>query len=643
MCPDDVKEKFIVLSQFKLSDSGEVIKRFFSDFSECNLRFQACFLAVPYAYLSPIKTLIDEEKIVIGSREMNNVEPGSFTEAISAKMLSLKDCRFVLLGLYENRKFGENDESINKKIHKALESNLTPFLCIGENFEQFENHETEAIITTQIQQRTKNFNVEELKKIVFVCEAPWMDAILKDLTEDFLIEHYEIYRNVLKKCLGEDVFSSIQIIYKISDKCKAPTKIVKALNPQGFYALHPAELLTFLQDEAFDSLFYEKSLQPPLKNFEALETINPLEDNSQELSAVFSETNDIHNVNEEKESFNFSEEENVKEEVFEDSLLENSYFVEKNNDFSANEFFNEEKNTSFEDVTDENKKASVDEKPIFEDNELTNDSENVVFEDPLPTEKKEVLSALESEEKQLEESFKEKLSSDNLEDSKTKEYTDTQKPFVESVYESDSTIKEKSEESSFIATENDFPPIQSEDTMAETSSKASIEENNEKLIKFHKELFALYEELDNKVKTYKHLKQELLEKNQKIQQDLNLIDPVIAKHINLGDVAFFKENPQKAVEASEVLDEILAINALAQKIGAIPYQVSALNLKAKDVRRRLEEVWKFFTAHWQEIKRTFPELLPNLPELLKNKEPDFDLSVLDSFTLLGNRIRLMNL
>lgn len=584
----DFEEKFIVLSQFKLSDSGEVIKKFLSSFAECQTDSKACLIALPYVYLSPVQTLISDNKITIGSREMNNADPGSFTGTIAAKMLKLKDSHFVLLGTYEKRKLGENDDSINQKIHRALEADITPFLCIGENFDQFESGDTEAVISKQIEQGIRGLTVEQLGKIIILCEAPWVDSTLRDITVDLLVDHYRLYKRLLRECVGEDAFLSLQVVYRIPENFAATEKLVKALQPRGFYCSNSNDLLPLLDDATLCFSQNEAAIDDFLDE-------QNLEEKAEDI-----------------ESYGSTEEPQIQ---VDQGIAETS--KEENGDTISNFL-----------------QTSIQSENLLEEVEQ-NGAENS-FQEGLD---------LEREGAELDEEFREKLA-DEPHDSKTKAKAASavDDSGMSRPSPSDGDLKQETIENNLpIADEDLLPATETEGVMTEVLNKDEVENKLQELGKLHKELSTIYEELENKVKGYAALKKEIVEKNHHVQEGLKELDPVIAQHINRGDVAFFKENPEKANEGSEVLDEILVINEIAQEIGTLFQQISSLNLKAKDIRHRLEDVWNFFTANRLEIKNSLPELLPNLPPLLKEKEPQFDLALFDSSKLQGQRVRPMNL
>jgi len=76
---------------------------------------------------------------------------GAFTGEVSAAMAADAGCRYAIVGHSERRRlFGEDGATLEKKIARCREANLTPIYCIGESAEQRAAGRTEATLVAQI-------------------------------------------------------------------------------------------------------------------------------------------------------------------------------------------------------------------------------------------------------------------------------------------------------------------------------------------------------------------------------------------------------------------------------------------------------------------------------------------------------------
>src|SRR5262249_56708856 len=85
------------------------------------------------------------------AKTMHERPEGRFTGEVSAPMLSEAGAQGVLLGPSERRQlFGETDDALALKVPAALQSGLTPVLCVGESERERDGGETEGKLRWQI-------------------------------------------------------------------------------------------------------------------------------------------------------------------------------------------------------------------------------------------------------------------------------------------------------------------------------------------------------------------------------------------------------------------------------------------------------------------------------------------------------------
>ena len=88
---------------------------------------------VPFVDLYPVLEALQGTNIAVGAENMHFEESGAYTGEISAAMLKEMGVKYVVIGHSERRQyFAETDETVNKKVKKALESGLLPIMCCGE-------------------------------------------------------------------------------------------------------------------------------------------------------------------------------------------------------------------------------------------------------------------------------------------------------------------------------------------------------------------------------------------------------------------------------------------------------------------------------------------------------------------------------
>ena len=106
---------------------------------------------VPAIDIVPVVEAVKGTNVKVGAENMYYEEKGAYTGEISPEMLVDAGVEYVIIGHSERRDyFKECDCTLNKKVKKAFEHNLTPILCCGESLEQREMGVTMDWIRFQI-------------------------------------------------------------------------------------------------------------------------------------------------------------------------------------------------------------------------------------------------------------------------------------------------------------------------------------------------------------------------------------------------------------------------------------------------------------------------------------------------------------
>ncbi len=126
----------------------------------------------PYTLLKTFYDRVKNSNISIGAQNCHsNSEYGSFTGSVNAKLIKSSGAKFVILGHSENRKNGENDLIINKKIHSVIRENLNVIFCIGETLSEKKNKKTYSVLKKQITKGLKG--IKKINKIIIAYEPVW--------------------------------------------------------------------------------------------------------------------------------------------------------------------------------------------------------------------------------------------------------------------------------------------------------------------------------------------------------------------------------------------------------------------------------------------------------------------------------------
>jgi triosephosphate isomerase len=145
---------------------------------------------------------------------MHYEDSGAFTGEISNSMLKSVGCEYVIIGHSERRTiFGENDEMINKKIKKALESGLKVIFCIGESLEQREEGITNEVVKKQIVNGLMNVTSDDLTNIIIAYEPIWAIGTGKTATPEQAQEVHSFIRGQIEIIYSKESAENLQIQY----------------------------------------------------------------------------------------------------------------------------------------------------------------------------------------------------------------------------------------------------------------------------------------------------------------------------------------------------------------------------------------------------------------------------------------------
>ena len=169
---------------------------------------------VPAIDIVPVVEAVKGSNIQVGAENMYFEEKGAYTGEISPNMLVDAGVKYVILGHSERREyFGETNEDINKKMHKAFEHGLTPIMCCGESLEQREQGVTMDFIRQQVKVGFLGLTAEQAKEAVIAYEPIWAIGTGKTATTEQAQEVCKAIRECIAEVYDEATAEAIRIQY----------------------------------------------------------------------------------------------------------------------------------------------------------------------------------------------------------------------------------------------------------------------------------------------------------------------------------------------------------------------------------------------------------------------------------------------
>ncbi len=171
-------------------------------------------VCVPFVDLMSVSEAIKGTNINLGAQNMHFEESGAYTGEIAPAMLKELGVKYVIIGHSERRAyFGETDETVNKKVKKALEHDIVPILCVGETLEERELNITIELVRIQVKKAFADVSKEDAKKVVIAYEPIWAIGTGKVATKEQAEEVCAEVRKVVAEIYGQDVADVVRIQY----------------------------------------------------------------------------------------------------------------------------------------------------------------------------------------------------------------------------------------------------------------------------------------------------------------------------------------------------------------------------------------------------------------------------------------------
>ena len=201
--------EFHIIGNWKMNQSIEDVKNFFKEF---NSKYPfPVGIAPQFIHLGPAKEA-SYSSFWIGSQNICEYEEGAYTGEVSAKAIKDMNLDFTLIGHSERRSiYGENSETLNNKMKRAIENNLKVIFCVGETLNERESKKTNQVIKKQIKDVFNELDKDALNQVIVAYEPVWAIGTGKTATPKMAQEvHHNIRSLFLELGLKSE---QIPIVY----------------------------------------------------------------------------------------------------------------------------------------------------------------------------------------------------------------------------------------------------------------------------------------------------------------------------------------------------------------------------------------------------------------------------------------------
>lgn len=190
----------------------------------------------PFTDIRSIQTLVDGDRLRLqyGAQDLSPEKGGAFTGDISGSMLNKLGCTYVTVGHSERRSIHKEDDAlINRKIKAALENEITPIFCTGEELAIRESGTHVSHVVRQVRAGLDGLHKPDLKKIVIAYEPIWAIGTGKTATPEDAQEVCAAIREEMQSIGSAEIASNCRILYGGSVKSANVVEIMKEPDVDG--------------------------------------------------------------------------------------------------------------------------------------------------------------------------------------------------------------------------------------------------------------------------------------------------------------------------------------------------------------------------------------------------------------------------
>lgn len=231
------KEK-IILANWKMRLSLKETKDLTKEMVKAFSKFSGGTVGICPNFISlcEVAKTVKSSNLKLGAQNVFWEEVGAYTGEISAKNLAEIGCDYVLIGHSERREFLKEDyEMIHKKIKAVLSStDLTPVVCIGENWDERKTDRRNYILYEQVHQALSGIDLEGNRKMIIAYEPIWAVGSGTAIEPEEAQYAHKIIRMTLEDMYGAEIANkNFKIIYGGSVSSKNAKDFVGLENLDG--------------------------------------------------------------------------------------------------------------------------------------------------------------------------------------------------------------------------------------------------------------------------------------------------------------------------------------------------------------------------------------------------------------------------
>jgi len=169
-------------------------------------------VAPPFIHLTEIRKLLT--RVYLSAQNCASESKGAYTGEVSVEMIKSTGAQYVIIGHSERRSyFKEDNETLLKKTKLALDQELIPIFCCGEQLSEREADKHFITVKKQLDETIFRFDEKQFRKIVIAYEPVWAIGTGVNATPEQAQEMHGFIRELITRKFNKQVAEETSILY----------------------------------------------------------------------------------------------------------------------------------------------------------------------------------------------------------------------------------------------------------------------------------------------------------------------------------------------------------------------------------------------------------------------------------------------
>jgi len=166
----------------------------------------------PFVWLLGVLELLEGTGIELGGQDCYWEPSGPYTGEVSAAMLA-GFCQWVIVGHSERRTMGETDQQVARKAGAGLRAGLSTIICVGEDQEQHDAGQAEAVVAAQVTAALAECSADDSARLMVAYDPVWAIGTGKHADPEHAYKMMRLIRDTTAHIIGANAGLKVRVIY----------------------------------------------------------------------------------------------------------------------------------------------------------------------------------------------------------------------------------------------------------------------------------------------------------------------------------------------------------------------------------------------------------------------------------------------